>query len=146
VSASCLSDLSRFKPGAFHACAIGVEDAAVLAKIFSHLLREDQIPTFLYAFQDLRQKRLAMFKRNDMNNITYMNLPTCELQKQRDHDMRMNELEGKNALEMGQSMEFWEELKDIFTYDCEDEADNWYVAHDVSALYLTCGRLLLLGG
>jgi salicylate hydroxylase len=37
--------------------AISLEDGGVLAKLFSHLRGRDQIPSFLYAFEDLRGPR-----------------------------------------------------------------------------------------
>jgi len=104
------------------------EDGAVLAKIFSHLLREDQISSFLYAFQDIRQERVARMLRNEMTNIIFMVLPNSEIQEQRDNGMRALHKQGRNVLETGVSTEQWEEIKLVFAYECEDEADNWSVS------------------
>lgn len=104
---------------------MAVEDGAVLAKIFSHLLREDQIPSFLYAFQEIRQERVAMMTQNELFNIMFMSMPKCEQQAMRDEGMRMLAKQGINVLEAGESTEHWEVIKVTFAYDCEDEADNW---------------------
>jgi salicylate hydroxylase len=106
---------------------MGVEDGAVLAKIFSHLLREDQIPNFLYAFQDIRQQRVSMMLQNEVFNIMYMSLPACEQQETRNSGMRMLGEQGRNVMEVGTTSDAWEVIKVTFAYDCEDEADNWWV-------------------
>jgi salicylate hydroxylase len=106
---------------------MAVEDGAVLAKIFSHLLREDQIATFLFAFQDLRQERVAMMLKTENFNIMFMTLPSCEMQEMRDNGFKMLHAAGKNVMEASEATEQWEEIKITFAYDCEDEADDWCV-------------------
>ena len=42
--------------------------------------------------------------------------------------MRMLGREGANVLEAGGEMSgLWEEIRTIFGYGCEDEADDWWV-------------------
>jgi salicylate hydroxylase len=115
----------RSQPGVIQNVAMAIEDAAVLGKIFSHLLREDQISTFLYAFQDIRQDRVAQMLRNENFNIEYMTLPECEQQQLRDNGTRMLSKQGVNVMKVGEVEEHWEDIKTTFAYDCEDEADNW---------------------
>jgi salicylate hydroxylase len=104
---------------------MAVEDAAVLAKIFSHLRREDQISSFLYAFQDVRQERVAMMLRSETYNNIIMTLPQGEQQQLRDEGMRRLAAQGVNVMEIGEISEPWEDVKITFSYDCEDEADDW---------------------
>ncbi|OBZ72561.1 3-hydroxybenzoate 6-hydroxylase 1 [Grifola frondosa] len=61
-----------FVPGSIQATAMAIEDGAVLAKLFSHLIKEDQIESFLYAFQELRQARTATVRATEFGNVFYM--------------------------------------------------------------------------
>src|SRR4051794_38980854 len=115
------------QPCGIQNAAMAIEDGAVLAKIFSHLLREDQIPTFLYAFQDVRQERVARELQIEKFNTMFMTMPPCEQQEQRNEGMRQLHKAGLNVMESPEATDQWEELKTTFAYDCEDEADNWWV-------------------
>ena len=107
---------------------MAVEDGAVLAKLFSHLSEPRQIESFLYAFQDLRQERVRDVRASEFGNASFMAMPECEASQQRDEGMRMLGREGANVLEAGGEMGgLWEEIRTIFGYDCEDEADDWWV-------------------
>lgn len=116
--------------GSVQACAMTVEDGAVLAKLFSHLRTEDQIGSFLWAFQDLRQPRCASVLAKEHGIIYYMTMPPGEHQEYRDASMRAKRDAGLNILQasddLGESPE-WAEVKEVFGYDAEDEADNWWV-------------------
>ncbi|TFK61683.1 FAD/NAD(P)-binding domain-containing protein [Pluteus cervinus] len=116
--------------GAIHMGAMGVEDGAVLAKLFSHLRTDDQIGSFLWAFQDLRQPRCAAVSKKETGDIHFMTFPPGEMQQYRDNAMRAKRDAGIDALastnEHEESPE-WEEIKEMFAYDAEDEADNWWV-------------------
>ncbi|KAI6025734.1 hypothetical protein F5J12DRAFT_903881 [Pisolithus orientalis] len=82
--------------------------AAVFAKLFSHLTSEDQIPMFLHAFQDLREDR-------------------CK--RERDNIMRERQALGLGVLGAGGGKlpDQWDQLKELFGYNAEDEADDWWV-------------------
>ncbi|KAJ7765865.1 hypothetical protein DFH07DRAFT_1014373 [Mycena maculata] len=88
--------------------AMGVEDGAVLAKLFSHLHTHDQITEFLHAFQELH--------------------PRCE-NEVRDEAMMAKTATGANLFKVSDGEDEapeWAEIKDVFGYDAEDEADNWW--------------------
>ncbi|KAJ6615880.1 hypothetical protein B0H10DRAFT_2039390 [Mycena sp. CBHHK59/15] len=111
--------------------AMGVEDGAVLAKLFSHLHTHDQISDFLYAFQDLRQPRCATVLASETGIIQYMGMPNGPDQEMRDQGMRAKAAMGGNVLEASGDQEEspeWAEIKNVFGYDAEDEADNWWVS------------------
>ncbi|KAF5379737.1 hypothetical protein D9615_005787 [Tricholomella constricta] len=116
-------------PGAIQTCAMAVEDGAVLAKLFSHLRAEDQIPNFLYAFENLRQPRCAAVTKKEFGDIFFMSLPPGEMQEMRDTMMRQKRDAGRSALESSgdaEETQEWTEIKVMFGYDAEDEADNWW--------------------
>ncbi|KAF9459024.1 hypothetical protein BDZ94DRAFT_1062718 [Collybia nuda] len=117
-------------PGSIQECAMAVEDGAVLAKLFSHLRSEDQISHFLYAFQDLRQQRCARVLKKEINDIAFMTMPPGETQQCRDSVMRAKRDAGLDVLDAGSNMEEtpeWAEIKEVFGYDAEDDADNWWM-------------------
>jgi salicylate hydroxylase len=108
---------------------MSVEDGAVLAKLFSHLRNEDQISSFLYAFQDLRKQRCEQATAKEFDDLHYMSLPPGEFQEYRDQIMRRKRDAGRSALDAAGSLELnpqWEEVRNFFVYDAEDEADNWW--------------------
>ena len=109
---------------------MAVEDAAVLAKLFSHLSEERQVQSFLYAFQELRQPRTRSVRAGEFGNIFYMTLEECAGTARRDSGMREKAAAGgRNVLEglAGDVSRLWDEVRTIFGYDCEDEADDWWV-------------------
>jgi salicylate hydroxylase len=106
---------------------MAVEDAAVLAKLFSHLRAEDQISTFLHAFQDLREGRCASVVQSEQCNLYFQMLPAGPQQEERDHEMRARAARGESVFGSGEAAEQWEQLKELFGYDAEDEADDWWV-------------------
>lgn len=108
---------------------MAVEDGAVLAKLFSHLTSARQIESFLYAFQDLRQARTRSVRASEFGNAFFMAQPESDAARQRDAGMRALAERGVNVLEGGGGEEsgLWDEIRTIFGYDCEDEADDWWV-------------------
>ncbi|KAJ8588135.1 FAD/NAD(P)-binding domain-containing protein [Rhizopogon salebrosus TDB-379] len=113
--------------GSLQGGAMAVEDAAVLAKLFSHLRAEDQISTFLHAFQDLREGRCASVVQSEQCNLYFQMLPAGRQQEERDHEMRARAARGESVFGSGEAAEQWEQLKELFGYDAEDEADDWWV-------------------
>ena len=110
---------------------MGVEDGAVLAKLFSHLHTRDQISEFLYAFQDLRQPRCETVVAAETGIIHYMSMPNCADQEMRDQAMMAKAATDANLLKVSDGEEEsreWAEIKNVFGYDAEDEADNWCVS------------------
>ncbi len=108
---------------------MAVEDGAVLAKLFSHLSSATQIESFLYAFQEIRQARVRNVRAAELGAIAMLTAdgPAAAA---RDASLRANAARGPgaNVLEGGGSAEsVWEEYSVLFGYDCEDEADEWWV-------------------
>ncbi|KAI0667924.1 FAD/NAD-P-binding domain-containing protein [Trametes maxima] len=119
-----------FPPGTIQATAMAVEDGAVLAKLFSHLSEDRQIESFLFAFQELRQARARSVRAGEFGSAFYMTMDGAGAE-QRDAAMKAKSTQGGNVLEGAGGDEvvngMWEEIRTIFGYDCEDEADDWWV-------------------
>ena len=104
-------------------------DAAVVGRIFSHLHHRDQIDQFLSAVQDIRQPRVAHVLKAAAGNILAVSLPPG-LAERHDQQLREQEERGIENLSMtsGQtSEEMIEVVENIFAYDPEDAADDWWV-------------------
>lgn len=115
------------QPSTIQATAMAVEDGAVLAKLFSHLSEEHQIESFLYAFQELRQDRVRAVRSGEFGSVFFMTADGPDAE-QRDASMRAKHAKGQNVLDGEGGVEsVWEEYRIIFGYDCEDEADDWWV-------------------
>ena len=121
--------VSVLQPGTIQGTAMAVEDGAVLARLFSHLSEERQIGSFLNAFQELRQERVKAVRQGEFHSVMYMTAGD-EVAQARDENMRRKAAAGKNVLDGdgdGDAAQIWEEYRVIFGYDCEDEADDWWV-------------------
>ncbi|KAI9460294.1 hypothetical protein HD554DRAFT_2294757 [Boletus coccyginus] len=113
--------------GSIQGGALAVEDSAVLAKLFSHLRTEDQIPTFLHALQELREGRCASVVNCEQGNLLFQMMPHGPLQEQRDNMLRKQVAEGRPLLSSSELLDQWEQVKELFGYDPEDQADDWWV-------------------
>lgn len=105
---------------------MAIEDGAVLAKLFSHITSVSQIENFMYAFQDLRQERVRTTRASEFGGVFFMAMPDGEHSRGRNDAFRAMRAEGKNVLDAA-NKQIWEEYRTVFGYDCEDEADNWWV-------------------
>ncbi|KAJ7123436.1 hypothetical protein C8R44DRAFT_875630 [Mycena epipterygia] len=95
----------------------GPEDSAVLAKLFSHLSRKNQITDFLNAFHDLRHPRCeatAQLYRQVMAYFMGSGPPPKET--------------APDAPEEAGSGPTISEGTDVWWYDAEDHAEEWWVA------------------
>ncbi|KAI9001468.1 FAD/NAD-P-binding domain-containing protein [Trametes punicea] len=115
-----------YPPGTVQATAMGVEDGAVLAKLFSHLSEERQILSFLYAYEELRQSRVRHVRAGEWVNSSFIIL-TGESAAQRDASLRAKAAASANLLEGDEMNALKEEILTVFGYDCEDVADDWWV-------------------
>lgn len=108
---------------------MAIEDSTVLAKLFGHLISVDQVPSFLYAFPELRQGRTKSTRVNEMGNIYFMTMPDDAGAIQRDAHFKDRRDKGLSPLEdeSGGASTVWEAIKETWCYDAEDEADDWWV-------------------
>lgn len=117
------------KPGSIQATCMAIEDSAVLAKLFGHLISPDQVSSFLYAFPELRQGRTKSTRLNEMGNIYFMAMPDDAGATQRDAHFKARRDKNLSPLEdeSGDASSVWEMIKETWCYDAEDEADDWWV-------------------
>ena len=116
---------------------MSLEDASVLAKLFSHLLEESQIPSFLYAFEEIRRARTVKINNVDNQNIDFMTMPSGDMATMRDNAMAATFAAGRNDLDAEEGDDAssqWTENREIFGYDAEDAADEWWVSWGLAAL------------
>ncbi|TFK90818.1 FAD/NAD(P)-binding domain-containing protein [Polyporus arcularius HHB13444] len=110
-------------PGGSHGASMAVEDAVVLGSLFSHLRTMNQIPSFLSAYQELRQRRCDLVKLADIGNAQMVAMPEGPAADARDDDMRHTIEEWDEGTMKAQ----FEEIAEIFLYDAGDAAEEWWV-------------------
>ncbi|KAI0793854.1 FAD/NAD(P)-binding domain-containing protein [Fomes fomentarius] len=110
-------------PGGSHGPSMAVEDAVVLGSLFSHLRTMNQIPSFLNAYQELRQRRCDLVKLADIGNAQMVAMPDGPAVDARDEDIR-HEIE---EWDEGTLKAQFEEIAEIFLYDAGDAAEEWWV-------------------
>jgi salicylate hydroxylase len=101
--------------------AMVIEDAAVFAKLFSHICRRDQTQKLLSAFCSLRQARARGVLAAEMANVRFMTLPDADPAAiGRDDLFRQRQAQGSNALDVGgegdASTEQWEQIRETWAY------------------------------
>ncbi|KAG6810549.1 hypothetical protein H0H92_012629 [Tricholoma furcatifolium] len=120
---------SPFPAGAIQTCAMAIEDGAILAKIFSHLRTSDQIYSFVDAFQTVREPRRTKVCTKEFADIYFMTMGPSPEVEGRDNHFRGRRDRGLNVLD-AESFEDetpqWVEIKEVFGYDAEDAADDWW--------------------
>ncbi|OBZ66109.1 3-hydroxybenzoate 6-hydroxylase 1 [Grifola frondosa] len=114
-------------PGSLYALNMAAGDAAALGRIFAHLHRKNQIKSFLNAVQEIRQKRIEVVQKTANGNIFAVSLPPG-IAEARDKSLRAKAAAGVKALGTSSTyLEMQKVVEDIFAYDPEDEADDWWI-------------------
>ncbi|KAH9830725.1 uncharacterized protein C8Q71DRAFT_862180 [Rhodofomes roseus] len=107
--------------GSLYALSIAAGDGMMLGRLFSYLHRPEQIGSFLAAFAENRHRRVQAIKRAQSTNPASMSMPPGVLQAKT----------LKGVVEsMGDAEAAWyteEAIRDIFSVDPEEEADDWWV-------------------
>ena len=119
---------------------MGLEDASVLAKLLSHLRNETQIPSFLSAFQEIRQARCLEIIGMDGRNLREMTRADSETTRARDHAMQTLYRAGVPLYELkspDDMHKLWVDNWETYLYNAEDMADEWYNMWGIVALRLT---------
>ncbi|KAI0741981.1 FAD/NAD(P)-binding domain-containing protein [Daedaleopsis nitida] len=110
-------------PGGTHSGAMAAEDAVVLGSLFSHLRTEDQIPSFLNAYQELRQRRCELVNMGDIKNGQLAVMPDGPAADMRDEGLGHKVDEWDEGVLKAQ----FEEIAEIFGYDAGDAAEEWWI-------------------
>jgi salicylate hydroxylase len=108
-------------PGMVQASAMELEDAAVLAKLFSHARRRVQIPQLLSAFCSLRARRSRDVLAAERANVAFMTMPYVDPQASgRDAAFRWRAERGWNVLDSGDDNHVaagqWEQIREMWAY------------------------------
>ena len=124
--------MSLCQPGTVQGVAIPFEDGVALGRIFSHIKRLEQIPSFLEAYEDVRRDRHIKAYEKELGDLDFMTLPP-EYAGTRDTHMREKGKDGRNLFEVSTAiedgsdgLEEWQRIVDLFAYNCEDAADDWW--------------------
>ncbi|CCM06603.1 uncharacterized protein FIBRA_08882 [Fibroporia radiculosa] len=119
-----------FIPGTLQEIALGVEDGAVLGRLFSHVSNREQIGGFLWAFQELRQQRCMAALELASSTLWYMALKNGPEQQARDRAFIAQYKLGESPFKAGPyggDDIYWLGTVAEFAYDCEEEADSWWM-------------------
>ena len=112
-----------------YSAGMAAGDAAVLGRMFSHLHSKEQIDTFLSAVQEIRQERVKTVVEVAASNVLSIALPPgVAAAFESDHAGRADD--GLRRLQNGlgeTQMEMAQMIEEIFGYDPEDQADDWWV-------------------
>ena len=104
-------------------------DAAALGRIFAHLHSKEQINSFLSAVQEIRQDRGQEVIMASAGNVLAVALPPG-VAAAREGDSRAKAQRGLERLSGAGGApqeEMAEMIEQVFAYDPEDEADDWWV-------------------
>lgn len=96
-----------------------IEDAVVFGTLFGHLSSWDQVPTFLNAYEEIRQERTAVVHEVDKSNIAFLRMPAGPEQDARNAACRLQ----RNEWDDGSLKTEFEGLQGLFGYDAEDAAE-----------------------
>ncbi len=115
------------QPGTTYACSLALEDAAILGTLFSRLRSRDQVPTLLYAFQDLHKGRADALAALEIENaeVALSNPPRV-----RDGLVRWSALpadEPEPPSESGPTDAELADIAEVWGYFAIDAADEWWV-------------------
>ena len=83
----------------------------------------DQIPSFLSAYQELRERRCDLVKLGDIKNGKLAAMPNGPEADARDELMRHRVDEWDEGMMKAQ----FDEIAEIFLYDAGDAAEEWWV-------------------
>ncbi|KAJ7123402.1 hypothetical protein C8R44DRAFT_620797, partial [Mycena epipterygia] len=106
-----------FYPGGTAMSGMGLEDSAVLAKLFSHLSRKDQITGFLNAFHEMRHPRCEATAQLHRQVLAYV----------MGSGPSPKETSSASPKEVGSAPTITEGT-DVWWYDADDHAEEWWVA------------------
>ncbi|KAI0091564.1 FAD/NAD-P-binding domain-containing protein [Irpex rosettiformis] len=110
-------------PGSTHGPSMALEDAVVLGELFRHLSSVDQIPTFLYAYEELRMERTKQVKIRDVSNAVFLRLPPGPAREERNASVR----HARDEWDDGSLKTEFEGLAMLFAYDAYDAAAEWWL-------------------
>ncbi|KAI9438617.1 hypothetical protein H4582DRAFT_185184 [Lactarius indigo] len=115
-------------PGRTYACSLALEDAAILGTLFSRLRSRDQVPTLLYAYQDLHKGRADAVAALEIENadVALSNPPRVRDGLVRWSALPADEPEPPSS-ESGPTDAELADIMEVWGYFAIDAADEWWV-------------------
>ena len=124
---------------------MALEDAAVFAALFSRLRREEQIGTFVSAYQEIRERRTVKVRRMDVSNAAMVRMPPGPERDSRDESIR----HARGEWDDGVLQQEFEGVAALFCYEALDAADvsvrTSYSGQYAAYLYIYAGMVGKLG-
>lgn len=146
------SGLLPFQPCGMPAATMVLEDAVFLGTLFSHIRHPSQIPTLLYAYEDVRRPRASALHALELANLSILHLPPGPERKARDEVWKeqkkafMRRLDGiggdegvdgdqgsgsedetRSEAENQEMRRQWQELFEVWEYDAREAAESWWI-------------------
>ena len=97
---------------------MALEDAVVFGTLFSNITSIDQLPTFLNAFQEIREGRTAEVNKNEASAAKLCQLPPGPAREARNESMRHS----RDNWDDGALKKEFEGIAGLFGYEAEDAA------------------------
>ncbi|PSR80361.1 hypothetical protein PHLCEN_2v6746 [Hermanssonia centrifuga] len=110
-------------PGGTYGPAMALEDAVVFGTLFQHLSSWEQVPVFLNAYREIRFDRTTAVNDMDVSNAAFVRLPPGPEKDARNADIRL----ARDEWDDGSLKEQFEGLANLFCYEAEDAAQEWWV-------------------
>ena len=130
IPVSCVAGLFLWL-GTIYGLGMSTGDAAALGRVFSHLMRLDQIDSILSAVQEIRKERVEDVMRRAAGNIFAVSIPPAvaaahDREMDRQVERGLQSLKGKRRIQPQSSEQLIATVENIYAHDPEDEADNWW--------------------
>ncbi|KAI0317883.1 FAD/NAD-P-binding domain-containing protein [Amylostereum chailletii] len=114
-------------PGSMHGAAATVESGVVLGTLFSHLRSYDEIPTLLYAYQELSQPRMQVLETLENTNVAICFMPPGPERDARNKLLKQSLASLRyTPSEMDDLVAQWWTNYHVWTYNAFDEANDWW--------------------
>ncbi|PCH43482.1 FAD/NAD(P)-binding domain-containing protein, partial [Wolfiporia cocos MD-104 SS10] len=118
-----------FPVGSIYTIGLAACDGMMLGRLFSHLRRRRQIPGFLDALAEMRRKRVAQVYEIQLSNPAAMSVPPGVDMEYTDALRAAQGMGDSLAEALTQDVHFCvlQAIREVFAYDPEDEAEDWWV-------------------
>ncbi|KAL1692671.1 hypothetical protein GGG16DRAFT_111985 [Schizophyllum commune] len=119
-----------------HHCALAIEDAFTLARIFAHITARAHIPLFLHGYNQSRMARVAAVEASEFESIHQVMLPPGPQRESRDASLAATLLINEDE-QMMSDEDFaaaWHTYARQLDFDAADAAEGWWLNYGRYAL------------
>ncbi|KAF9245246.1 FAD/NAD(P)-binding domain-containing protein [Melanogaster broomeanus] len=114
-------------PLTVQSCSMQVEDAGVLATLFTRLKTTDQISHLAEAFQEIRQPRAQSIYTKERKAFDTVWVPPGPARDARDQALGMMMADGHKGWDESRLRWQWDEVCEVFGYHAREAAEDWWV-------------------